>query len=550
MAATIRNLFGGSAQTEEPERGESDLRLELAETRRQLSNSEDERKRLEAARGSYEEEIRRLTASLGVLQTEKAEVETERDGLQQDAIILKQESSVAETREAEIRSLTERIRNLEEREAKLEGELDAGKKTIATKDKELQGAQEALGDLGRRIASLEREIRSASENAETQGAQLSQAREEAGELRSENAGLGQRIAELQSSGLSKEEELRSAIQRASELESQLEARSGAGYPEGTDSNDDDSTDDDAGGGVARGGDNSVGRKRRKTGRRPRVPSPDMVRGLLRRPIGDVQCDPLQPDIVGRVAGGPSAAVAGPDRIDPAAFCVLSAAAYPLARKEGWHISKSGLLAKDYTIERVIEEKLAWIGRLDENGPTRLFMPYKQFKRAVRDMPIVQTDNLQGPTFSQILQGEPAVIRLAKSSVPQDSSQDLDYLRSYFGDIFEIEGFVRIPDKFLELKAEAMQIVKGVASRAVGIDNEDRATVSAEASKIVSNALWTFADVMPGALASAASLFRAAEAQLSLRVDIGKSWRNSSTVQSIDRAAKSAALDFIREQLLV
>ena len=274
----------------------------------------------------------------------------------------------------------------------------------------------------------------------------------------------------------------------------------------------------------------------------------MVTARLRMPVGGfADCNPLQPEVAADGVATPTVGRSGnPNEVDGGTFCALDAVAYPFARTTAWVGTQDGSLS-GRSPEDVVRAEKAWIGKID-GGIDKLFMSYRDFVRDLGPAPIVQIDNLQGPTFSGILKADPAVIRLSKSSIG-DPTQDLTYLEEYWGCLFQIDGFVRIPDRFLELKAEAMQIVKGVATRAVGIDNQDRVAISTRSGAIVANSAWTFADVRNGALASAASLFKAAEAQLSLRGDMGRSWRNSGTVQAIDRAAKSAALDFIREELL-
>ncbi len=313
--------------------------------------------------------------------------------------------------------------------------------------------------------------------------------------------------------------------------------------------DDGNGDSDDSGSDGGGGGGGGGEPRSK---KLRAEPPKMVKARLKRLRGGGSCDSLLPEQVGQP---PNPAQVNPDEVSGDVFCELNENAYPFARTRPWYTpTNEGQTTLDANdgLETLSQSGRAWIGKDLEGGPgTTLYVPYDDFMADVRGMPIVQMDNLHGPTFSGILSARPAAIRLVKSGT-EKGTQNNGYLQPYFSgrDIFEVEGFVRIPDEFLELKAEAMQIVKGVSSRAMGIDNKARAIVSRESSRIVSNAIWTFADLRPEALASAASLFRAAQAQLSLRGDMGKSWRNSSTVQSIDRTAKAAALDFIREQFVV
>jgi len=143
---------------------------------------------------------------------------------------------------------------------------------------------------------------------------------------------------------------------------------------------------------------------------------------------------------------------------------------------------------------------------------------------------------------------PLYIRLSRWAGATPASGEGSYV-SVFNKVYEVRGFVLLSESFLNTKAEAMRIVRDVSKRAHGIDNNARELINASVGRIARDASWTLRNVRDESVGATASLLEAARDMLSLRSDLGKSWRSGPTVAMIQRTASTAALDFITEELI-
>jgi hypothetical protein len=189
---------------------------------------------------------------------------------------------------------------------------------------------------------------------------------------------------------------------------------------------------------------------------------------------------------------------------------------------------------------------AWSGTL--NFKWMVYLPREEFMDGIRHVPAVRRSRAVLPSFMAEDDIQPVYIKLMAYPGAGDRSGQ-DTYRGAFGKIYAIRGLALLSGGFLKTKAEAMRIVRDVSKRAAGIDNETRALIDAAANDIARNASWTLENVRPDAVGAAASLLEAARDMLSIRGDLGKSWRSASTVAMVSRTASTAALDFIHEHVL-
>jgi hypothetical protein len=177
----------------------------------------------------------------------------------------------------------------------------------------------------------------------------------------------------------------------------------------------------------------------------------------------------------------------------------------------------------------------------------IVFPTAQFLQDIQPVPAVR-DGSAVPSFHPQDDTAPLYIKLI--AWEGDPVSLPDQYKNYFNRVFEIEGFSLLSESFLKTKAEAMRLVRDVVKRAVGLDNNARERSKEGASAIVRDATWTLASLRnPGATGAAASLFEAARDMMSIRSDLGRSWRSGPTVAMITRTASTSALDFVEEELL-
>ena len=189
---------------------------------------------------------------------------------------------------------------------------------------------------------------------------------------------------------------------------------------------------------------------------------------------------------------------------------------------------------------------AWWGKI--GGERLVYLPQMSLLDGIRRVPVVRQGGAVLPSFMKDDDLNPVYIKLVKSPSTDPESGQKDYSGA-FGKVYRLRGFVLLSSSFLNTKAEAMRIVRDVAKRAAGIENNDRERINAVSNGIVRDASWTLADVNAGAIGASASLLEAARDMLALRGDLGRSWRSAPTVAMITRTASTAALDFISEHIL-
>jgi hypothetical protein len=238
--------------------------------------------------------------------------------------------------------------------------------------------------------------------------------------------------------------------------------------------------------------------------------------------------------------------AAPDTSVEDAYEQIAAAAVPYRHRGTW-----------ISLERGDKTKVvAGVAKSAYGGPdmsafgksgSGIVFPTAQFLRDIQPVPAVQ-DGSAVPSFHPQDDTAPLYIKLI--AWEGDPASLPDQYKNYFNRVFEIEGFSLLSESFLKTKAEAMRLVRDVVKRAVGLDNNARERAKEGAGAIVRDATWTLGSLRnPGATGAAASLFEAARDMMSIRSDLGRSWRSGPTVAMITRTASTSALDFVEEELL-
>ena len=192
------------------------------------------------------------------------------------------------------------------------------------------------------------------------------------------------------------------------------------------------------------------------------------------------------------------------------------------------------------VEVQVERGKAWWGTFGVD--TLVYLPQRNLLDGIRRVPVVRRSGAALPSFMNDDDLNPVYIKLVKSPSTDPALGQDDYPGA-FGKVYRLRGFVLLSSSFLSIKAEAMRIVRDVAKRAAGIENNDRERINAVSNGIVRDASWTLADVNAGAIGASASLLEAARDMLALRGDLGRSWRSAPTVAMITRTASTAALGF-------
>ncbi len=221
-----------------------------------------------------------------------------------------------------------------------------------------------------------------------------------------------------------------------------------------------------------------------------------------------------------------------------------------SRDDGIQLSDLETIALRYLETKTPSDGIAWAGTLGDTVQ-KLVIPFEKFQEDIRPFPAVRSDSHVIRSFMSKEDTEPLYIRIEGWEGDDQSSTAVQYYKERcYGNVYKIEGFSLLSESFLKTKAEAMRLVRDVVKKAVGLDNNARERAKERASEIVRDATWTLASLRnPGATGAAASLFEAARDMMSIRSDLGRSWRSGPTVAMITRTASTSALDFINEELL-
>ncbi len=196
------------------------------------------------------------------------------------------------------------------------------------------------------------------------------------------------------------------------------------------------------------------------------------------------------------------------------------------------------------------KEYAFYGDLGNGRDNSLVIPFSKFVKDIRPFPAVRDDTHLVRSFMKEDDRQHLYIRLQKWRGDDLRVKSVNvYRENASGAIFRVSDFSLLSELFLRTKAEAMRLVRDVAKRAIGLDNDTRELVVRRANEIVSDTTWTLANVRPEAMGAATSLFDASRDAMEIRADLGRSWRSGPTVAMVQRTASTSALDFIREEII-
>tara|TARA_Y100000592_G_C5480121_1_gene324868 strand:- start:5329 stop:7113 length:1785 start_codon:yes stop_codon:yes gene_type:complete len=196
------------------------------------------------------------------------------------------------------------------------------------------------------------------------------------------------------------------------------------------------------------------------------------------------------------------------------------------------------------------KEYAFYGDLGNGRDNSLVIPFSKFVKDIRPFPAVRDDTHVVRSFMKEDDRQHLYIRLQKWRGDDLRADSVNvYRQNASGAIFRVSDFSLLSELFLRTKAEAMRLVRDVAKKAIGLDNDKRELVVRRANEIVSDTTWTLANVRPEAMGAATSLFDASRDAMEIRADLGRSWRSGPTVAMVQRTASTSALDFIREEII-
>ena len=197
----------------------------------------------------------------------------------------------------------------------------------------------------------------------------------------------------------------------------------------------------------------------------------------------------------------------------------------------------------------------WIGKVEGDAIARIYIPYGIFVDKFQHIPVVPVDGAAVPSYSTVQDVNTLYLAPMRSGSGNKTEDVTTGPSPYFGkSVVEVDGYVTMSDAFLQQKAEAMRIVKGVSQRARGISNEDRDAIYMVVDDIAADPRWTMTRGLGASrednarVAATVSLFAAARDILGTRRDLGKSWRSSTIMADLNRVANTSALDFARSLL--